>query len=250
MILYKYYPCDLNTFKSLAVRGLWCHLPDKMNDPVECLSPINRTFSLEEINNAKEYINKIDNPQEIIKKIQSFNNEDFVSYINKTRYEAIQKYAFCSLSENPLDMLMWSHYANSHNGIVIGIEFDDNELMDHHFQKVEYIDVLPQYNIKKLIDFMQMSKDELPDSSPLLDYFLKDISVKLKLWGGEQEWRIWRSFPTYYHYNINKIKEIYFGLKCGCEVKALILNILGAELPDDFIYYEVELKLDPIRLSI
>jgi len=208
MILYKYYPCDLNTFKSLAVRGLWCHLPDKMNDPIECLSPINRTFSLEEINSAKEYINRINNPQEAIKKIQNFNNEDFVSLINKYRSEIIQKYTFCSLSENPLDMLMWSHYADSHNGIVIGIEFDDNELKDHHFQKVEYIDVLPQYDIKKLIDFIQMSKDELLASSPHLNYFLKDISVKLKLWGGEQEWRIWRSSPTYYHSFLFCIKKL------------------------------------------
>jgi len=40
----------------------------------------------------------------------------------KTRKQELR---ICSLSEKPDDTLMWSHYADGHSGVVIGVEVDD-----------------------------------------------------------------------------------------------------------------------------
>ena len=55
MILYKYYPCDNYSIRSLAVKGLWCHHATKMNDPFECLWIVDRKFDDKELIEFKDF---------------------------------------------------------------------------------------------------------------------------------------------------------------------------------------------------
>jgi len=85
-----------------------------------------------------------------------------------------------SLSEDPINDLMWAHYAKDHSGFVL--EFDEsNEFFSrkrsdgdefYHLRKVQYID--RPLNAESL--------EELVDS----DLF----ASKLSKWSYEQEWRI------------------------------------------------------------
>jgi hypothetical protein len=188
MILYKYFPCNTNTFKSLAVQGLWCHYPFKMNDPFECLSTVERKFNDNKINDFREHINNIKINNEVLNEIQKSDNTIIEKFINKQRSSLIKKLAFCSLSEVKDSILMWSHYANSHYGIVIGFEFNDLK-DDYHFQKIDYIDELPDFDLIKFADFLN-GKDEY------IAELIKDISVKSLAWAEEKEWRIWRREPA------------------------------------------------------
>jgi hypothetical protein len=85
MILYKYFPCNTNTFKSLAVQGLWCHYPFKMNDPFECLSTVERKFNDNKINDFREHINNIKINNEVLNEIQKSDNTIIEKFINKQR---------------------------------------------------------------------------------------------------------------------------------------------------------------------
>ena len=98
MKLYKYFPDNVNSFKSLSVRGLWCHYPEKMNDPSDCLSFLDRDFSIDDINTFKKYISKSNDPA--IKKIVNFNEERISNFFNLQRKKLIDKFTFCSLSES------------------------------------------------------------------------------------------------------------------------------------------------------
>jgi len=214
MILYKYFPANLNSFKSLSVKGLWCHYPNKMNDPFECLAEMKNDLSQEQIQLLKDYvISRKGHPlKDIIYQTDSMINEFFFS----ARKDLIQKNAFCALSERYDDILMWSHYASSHTGFVVGFEFPELH-SNYHFQKVRYINRLEDIDVIKIAKFI--------DGTDLdMSYMLSDISVKSPHWQKEEEWRIWRKESCYYIYEPEQVKELYIGINTDYDTQMLIVN--------------------------
>jgi hypothetical protein len=47
------------------------------------------------------------------------------NHYKKIQMEIDNRFGILSLSRNPLNLLMWSHYADSHKGVVIGIDVSD-----------------------------------------------------------------------------------------------------------------------------
>ncbi len=238
MVLYKYFPDNIYSFKSLSFKGLWCHYPGNMNDPFECLGYSNRKLNKTHIESFRNILSESKN--EKLQALIKLSDKKIKEYINKYRGELIKKFAFCSLSETFNDILMWSHYASNHTGFVLGIDFK-NVNKDHHFQKVRYLDNLPDIDVVKLAEFLKGNYKHL-------SYLLSDISIKSKSWIDEKEWRIWRKEPCYYHYKVEDIKEIYFGVNCSPETKMIILR-LTSELNKNFQYTEMEFGDNPVRLK-
>lgn len=237
MKLYKYYPDNVNSFKSISVRGLWCHYPKKMNDPADCLAFLNREITPEEVTVFKSYFENHLDPS--LKRIFNYSNEQVTNFINLQRKKLLDDFAFCSLSETFDDILMWSHYASSHTGFVVEFEFDDSKI-DHHFQKINYTDYLPKLDITKIAEFMN-GKDEN------LKYFFQDLSLKSTACCKENEWRIWRSKPCYYHYEGTNIKNVYFGVNSSIETKSIVAKLID-ELNKDALFHFMEFNQNPIKL--
>lgn len=100
--------------------------------------------------------------------------------LEKVIHESFEKHVgILSLTENPHNILMWAHYANSHQGYVI--EFDSNHrFFDQrksendelrHLRKVAYSSTRPSLSLHQLNGF-------------------SDFLVKSTEWSYEQEWRI------------------------------------------------------------
>ena len=47
------------------------------------------------------------------------------NHYKKIQMEIDNRFGILSLSRNPLNLLMWSHYADAHKGVVIGIDVSD-----------------------------------------------------------------------------------------------------------------------------
>lgn len=238
MKLYKYYPDSLFSYRSLSVHGLWCHHPKTMNDPFECLGYLERKLNKEQCNIFKDFIGNSD--KDDLRRMSKWDDDRIQKFINSWRKELIRRFTFCALSESFDDILMWSHYASSHTGFVIGFDFK-NEEIDYHFQKVNYIDNLPEFEIIKMINFIKGEDAHVP-------YFLSDISTKSTVWNYEKEWRIWRSEPTYFHYKIENVTNVFFGINCKPETMKIILELLNG-LPNDFQFSQMEFGDNPIRLK-
>ncbi len=238
LILYKYFPCNEYTYKSLAVRGLWCHHPKEMNDPLECLGVIDRKINNSEIERFKELASNSTNQD--MRKLSTATPSKINEVLGKSRRESVDRFAFCSLSSNCDDVLMWAHYANSHKGMVIGFELDSEEL-GVHLQKVKYVDSLPDWNIFNYLKFME-------GDDTYHDMFLSDLSVKSSFWSDESEYRIWRKSPRYFKFEEHQIKEIYFGVNCDSETKKVVLEILNF-LPDNFQISEMEIDKKTLGLT-
>ena len=238
MKLYKYYADSVNSFKSISVRGLWCHYPKKMNDPADSLAFLDREVTPQDTVIFKSYFENHLDPS--LKHIFNYSTEQVKNFINLQRKKLLDDFAFCSLSETFDDILMWSHYASSHTGFVVEFEFDESEI-DYHFQKINYIDYLPELDISKIGEFMS-GKDEN------LRYFFEDLSLKSTAWTKENEWRIWRSQPCYYHYQGKNIKNVYFGVNSSMETKAIVAKLIG-ELNKDVLFHFMEFNHNPIKLT-
>ncbi len=238
MILYKYMPCNEFTFKALAVRGLWCHNPREMNDPSECLDILERTLPVPEIVKLHELIKST--PNSPLAMLANLPNNQVNKILSESRKRMANSFAFCSLSTKCDDVLMWSHYANCHKGMVIGIEPDTDEAQDS-LQKVEYLNHLPDWNVEEYFRFMN-GEDEFRH------IFLRDLSVKSKHWHQESEYRIWRKQPGYWLYKEEQIKEVYFGVDCDLITKKVVLELLNF-LPENFPIYEMEINKETLDLT-
>ncbi|MDO6803949.1 DUF2971 domain-containing protein [Wenyingzhuangia sp. 1_MG-2023] len=240
MILYKYFPCNEFTYRSLAIKGLWCDTHKSMNDPFESLYIIDRKYSFEELQDFRSEIKKSSEPK-WKNLIQSKNDEELTILINKLRKDSLNKFSFCSLSEEPDNILMWSHYANNHKGIVVGFDFPDLKNC-HSLQKVKYSDNLPSFDIKTYAKFL------IKQNSSFLNDIFQDFSIKSSHWSYEKEWRIWRDKSSYLIFKPENIKEVHFGVNTLPETKAIVVELMNY-LNKDFKYNLVELTTEPLGLK-
>lgn len=260
MILYKYYPCNEYTFRALSELGLWCSPASNMNDPFDCLGQIHLNIKPDHIQEIRDYIkaqfdSSIDS--KIYKMLVSLNDDQLITTIFNTRKNLIETLTFCSLTQDAFNLLMWSHYANSHQGIVLGINIDDliikNNLM---CRKISYQNFLPNFSPKSIFMIFNSSQKKLnqltiEDLEAIKD-FISLLSIKTSDWSYEEEWRIWYLLaPQYYYYNTIDLKSVYFGLRCPEETKTLVKSILRGHGVSDDVYHDIKVETYPeIRLTI
>jgi len=137
-------------------------------------------------------------------------NENINKDINNT-------FGIVSLSETPNDILMWSHYANSHTGFCVGL---DSKFISQNFNPVISLHQIICQNEIPRIDLFE---------DPII-YFIKILCTKSKCWEYEKEFRlVYRDF-------VNKslditewaIKEVYLGAKMPhLEKQALIKKLIA-----------------------
>jgi hypothetical protein len=125
MILYKYVGFDAG-LKILETSTLGFSLPRDFNDPFEVTA---LALMGETVNVGVE--------------------------TQAVRSRFINKYAVLSLTRAPLNPLMWSHYADSHKGMVIGIDTEkaglesfENYTIPAQRGAIIYVNTVPQQLIQ------------------------------------------------------------------------------------------------------
>ena len=245
MILYKYYPPTTNSFKSIINAGLWCDKYLSMNDPFESLALIERTYSQEQINQFKKLAKKSGIKENI--QIAELGIDVITQYMNSIRKDILENaYFFSSLSETYDNILLWSHYCQSHTGFVLAIEIDEN---DSHVQKVNYSNDLSDFDIKWFFSLKEEEIEAAEDKvdQKEIDYLLKDFAIKSEHWSYENEWRICRRKRGYKRYGLDKVKGIYFGLNSDPEIEKIVM-FLSAGINDNVPVSKMELTKKPLGM--
>lgn len=157
-----------------------------------------------------------------------------------------------SLTESPNNLLMWAHYANSHKGMVIGLDsthpFFDQRKTDkdefRHLKKLAYQKVRPKHamlDIKSIDDFL----------------------VKGSEWKYEQEWRMLMSLRdadkkiicSPYDIHLFKlpfsaIKSIRLGARSAEDTKIKIRSILKQNpMLNHVNYFEMDIDDEQFALN-
>ncbi|MTD33067.1 DUF2971 domain-containing protein [Paludibacterium denitrificans] len=215
--LYKYRPLDGGEGEkwSLAIlekSEFWFASAPTFNDPFDC----NLSEVLQHSEKDYEaYLTESGLTPEQKSNIYMRMAED-PSYIRnkaiKNREKVINSKGILSLSCNYDQILMWSHYASSHTGMVIGLDLLEDPEFFVTPLRVSYVD---EY---EPLDYFADQKGTIE----------KNITTKSLSWAYEEEMRIFKkSFGT--HSIVRQaIKTIHFGCKTPDEkMHEIIKNCAG-----------------------
>ncbi len=136
-----------------------------------------------------------------------------------------------SMSNNPTSILMWSHYASSHTGVVL--EWDTNileQVLQSPAEPVRYSEHIPiAFDLEHFVDHLVYDTAlPIPDRSQLADTW---SLTKAAAWRYEQEWRFviksedappysFHAFPS------SALKSII----CGCRMSHTEVHTLRSLL--------------------
>ncbi|WP_422006105.1 DUF2971 domain-containing protein [Roseivirga pacifica] len=222
----------------------------QFNDPYDCAIPF--SYDPGELTEEKQFKKHL----EIARKMNPGLEESEIhakAYLNQqnsmvTDPEHIKKmslhrqesfsntFGVLSLTTKRNNFLMWSHYANSHNGYCIGYnsELLFNQINTVRFSRVEYDDELPKFKLEE-------------------DYHLRMLKYafwKSSVWSYEEEYRMINDKPrTTLKLDPVVIQEIILGNKLSQSVKFSIIDLVKDKYPNAKIYdtqlsslkFEVEL---------
>jgi len=150
---------------------------------------------------------------------------DKINYSGAEEFEKWdQLIGLLSLSEDPINILMWSHYSDNHKGFVVGFETDwllGEERLDF-IDRVEYSTDCPY----------------ISGFSPEEDKFRKRFFVKSKLWSYEKEWRATKNhiegrilvFPK------SAVKSVVLGCEMPVSDQESVAALVADRFPRAAIY--------------
>jgi hypothetical protein len=240
MILYKY--CNQEGIRILDNLEIKVSPPNTFNDPFECFPTANARYPvdrlLKDLNNKKvlnewriqlkrdglyagsktgfyQYISKntngiLDFISEAHSGAQLFVCQGWCDFLSGL-------FGILCLSTEKLNQLLWAHYADSHKGIAIGIDFDKWKGEKAVLNRVNYSNLRP--TIRSTFKNEEMVKSDL---------FARIAVTKPKVWEYEKEYRaFWnldeclkkentKGMPQYYHrINPEAISEVIIGLRAN-----------------------------------
>jgi len=237
-VLYKYRDWNNNFHKkTLFEQEIYFASASKFNDPFEGNIPFQYDKSeltpdnifIKMLNMAKEMY-----PQESDKELHAiaYNYQQrkliedpshLREQIKQFRNDIENIFGILSLTTEPNNFLMWSHYGDSHKGFCIGL---NSEIIYDQLQckigKVDYSDLIPR------LKFFE----------PIEDFTKKVIGTKGKVWEYENEYRFLVHGGANKAYNLPKevIVDITLGCKMNFKDKTQIIEHIKKDKPHCKIY--------------
>ncbi len=231
-ILFKYRSWrDDNQKKLLLNSEMYFPSPSKFNDPFDSMVPIvpigtNKDIFqriLEDVNDRFPH-KTIQERRSIAKewfKKKNFKDNELQFNLHKERVE--KQYGIYSLCEDNQSLLLWAHYADSHQGYCVGIDW--KIIIEQTYWKIDNAFPTPF--------FIMLGKVEYRKEWPTLEYQIipqsrenrTDIEITKQLvqpllcksveWAYEKEWRLISLSQTNFTFQIepHHITSIYLGAK-------------------------------------
>ncbi|MFQ5965950.1 MAG: DUF2971 domain-containing protein [Candidatus Scalinduaceae bacterium] len=215
-VLYKYRSLSEkhrdNTKRLIVKNTIYFPTFNQFNDPFDCDLHI-RIFSDE--STIREKLVKL-NPEasskEIERMVQEVLNLDPEERQRNLqqgiRNETVKCGIFC-LSSVPDNLLMWSHYADSHKGVCVGFKVNDDYLFGCELTKIQYQDRYPELSIANDIT---------------IDWVNNYLSTKSNDWCHEQEYRIVYRSPGEFVYPREDLNCVILGAKIEPEMKNAVIE--------------------------
>ena len=215
MLLRKYVPYTTYLLENLINKKIACVSPLLFNDPLD-------SYFLRDENIIKNF--KDIKPKNI--RVACLN------YINKSNNIVVAN-----------EMLMWAHYADSHNGICIEYDVDENDftpfpmLGEEEFNDADFL-ILSE--IKYQNNFLNELRLIVPEdiSKDIFSLFL----TKDRAFEYENEYRILKysnNDDNIIFINAPIINKIIFGLRCKDSIKNVIININKYIYNDNIKLYKI-----------
>lgn len=213
-MLYKFHRINQFLYSLLLDSKLWFSTPNEFNDPFDLrfISGLqtNKRQKDSAINNLIIQLsdNKIKfNKSKVRQALQKQSKMvDFDKRVNDIIVNDFQTLGICCFSKTIDNILMWSHYADSHKGVCLEFDFRIDDPLKRHLRKVSY-------------------SWDFPTITSLFDYE-KGVITKAKCWHYENEYRMIHQTPGLHKFNKSSLKGIIFGAKTDTHEVEKIVNLI------------------------
>jgi hypothetical protein len=242
--LYKYRGYSARILTMLSSNELYFAASDSFNDPFDCRarkdfefiddddfiekwSVLERNRKGITIEDAKSNLKVI--ASDPVKKGQYIKEQS-----NEFQKIVLQSFGICSFSEVNNDILMWSHYSDSHYGLCLEFKRSPTNTLENA-QPITY----PNDDDFPYIDYWPDNEEEL------LSEVEKIILTKSRHWGYEKEWRIIQRPITknndYKGHLVKYEKELLTGVIFGYRMSNKERNTIKGILSGHSVqYYEAK----------
>lgn len=126
------------------------------------------------------------------------------------RRMGVDGYRIICLTRDPLSPLMWAHYAESHRGVVLGIDckiagFLDKEkcVLPAQYGSVIYTRTKPNFEYERSSDKANFQNSKIEYDSNFLDVLQRNFLYKSSEWYYEEEVRVVKSVKSFPGMEIN-----------------------------------------------
>jgi Protein of unknown function (DUF2971) len=207
--LYKYFGVDrlVSMLKALSIRFTQ---PEYLNDPYECHLTLDRHALTADYREFRKRCFPGISHSELDSAVEAAESQIIIDALIGYRRQR-DNLGVLSLSEDPLQLLMWSHYGSEHAGVCV--EFDVTKLMP------DVGNVQPeQLSILRPVRYTQQKVSGLPRPDTIIEV----LTTKSNHWSYEREWRMVRTLDMTRKVNegihvvdfpIEAIKAVYLGAK-------------------------------------
>lgn len=264
-ILYKYMGSG-SLEKILSNESLRISKPSEFNDPFDSSFPgySSKTKIISELERMTSfYLKNTGVPPGELKAYLHKTNQN--KKFNEVTFQAIEDlrlgwdeyidyYRILCLSKNKDNILMWSHYAQHHQGAVIGFDFKEEQFypeigMVKYESKNPLIDNLVKQGMSLMADYIQKHPADPETALDELDvlmknddfakkivwYAIKNLSpsffIKKYLWNNEDEYRVVRfseeADSGFLKFNSSSVKEIVFGINMSNSEKERVIQLIS-----------------------
>jgi hypothetical protein len=215
---------DLDT---LSENYFWAPTRKNLNDPCEGL------FDDQSVNNQLDTIFKVFAGKDS----NSANPLENVKVALNELFDFVDKSGVYSLSQTPLDELLWAHYAYNHTGFCV--EYDLDKLIEYEKNDYIYLDIKYKNSPQKI----SVSDFDTEGQNKIL---MKMLGIKSKAWSYEKEVRVITSNSGKHSYDYRAVKAIYFGLRMSDSDKNKLMDKLKCR---GIQYHQVILKPKSYKFS-
>jgi hypothetical protein len=231
---YKYRTYSAQSLEVFILKEIYFSPPSKLNDPYDCQVSV-RDGLREAIENAIDTSSTT-----LLSRLERFQIIDHV-------YEQIEHDAnsagIFSLSRDPINVLMWSHYAANHTGFCVGFRLSDRFTTHNN---TDGIAALSQVNYSAVNPFT-IYFDELAKSGhrpAWADFWSELLAIgmitKANSWAHEKEARIIRKHPGPVSFDANEISEVIFGMNMPDSQRNVIRSLLSSREWNHIQFKEVK----------
>ncbi|HGM6066859.1 TPA: DUF2971 domain-containing protein [Stenotrophomonas maltophilia] len=182
--------------------------PPLLNDPYECHLTLDRKEVMRDFRAYWRERNPAMEDAELDVRIQAMEAERLSDELLRYR-DFRNNLGVVSLSEDPLNLLMWSHYGDEHRGAAIELDWTHTDLRPGSTGGSTYSDLVK-------VDYREDKVCGRPDP----DTIIKVLSTKSPHWSYEREWRLIRTLNLtrkvqgdvhVVDFDLSAIKSIHLG---------------------------------------
>lgn len=224
-VLYKYQAFNQLALSNLATRRIWCSRPLAYNDPFDCAIRVD-SATLSDDEYDRLYVHLRPSRGNPLKFDETFaplgskhtafrrqTRDGLDSAFEEQKRTMLNERGVCCFSECCDEILMWSHYADSHRGFCLG--FDAGADPFCKTWQVNYVKDIPSLNPTSVV------------LHGATDVHRAMTTTKSDRWSYEREWRFFhKKGHVSYGYDVGALQSVHFGAAASDADMLVVSKIL------------------------